>query len=129
MSISFNVDPSVATNETVRVKVWLCHTVANPNFTNFPPGAAVPTEWDPSLFPNFDEFGSVKRSFELLVTPGRPYELKHRLRVRKVDQNVNAIHGYSWYWVYSLARVGVAGLLGENVITVQSHNLSFAPIV
>ena len=123
----------VMTNESntdaMRVKAYLVWANNDPNLTTIPGSGTVSTMWDPSLIPDFKEFGKIITSREALLLPGsNPLEIYHRLRIQKIDQDVFVDRGGSqFYWYIQVCR-----LASFNLITlprckiVTSHNISIA---
>jgi len=91
-------------------------------------------EWDPSIEPDFNQFGKVIARREVMLLPGaNPFEMIHRLKVQKIDQNVftgESVPGTTepagsqlWWGVQAVPLT--TNPVSDNVQIIRSYNLSF----
>lgn len=93
-------------------------------------------EFDPSIVPDFHEFGSVMFRREVLLLPGaQPFEVTHRLKPQKHDQNVfmgntslivnsNPAGNQLWWCFQMVPQTSNAAV--DNLSVLISFNLSFS---
>lgn len=127
MSVISFANRSVA--DTVRMRVWAVYIKERPEAATLPPnGTFVPREWDPSVQADFAQSYRILYSREVLLLPGsRPMELKHRHRVKKIDDNDFLIEGGDQLmWMYTIAKSSDVDAIAEVVDIVVSYNLSFS---
>lgn len=115
--------------DALRVKVWAVWAKSRPDYTNNVPGngSLLPSDWDPTLHPDFHESFTMLFGREVLLLPGsRPMELSYRYKCRKIDTDEFAIEGGNQLlWFVLVTEVGASDALGSVVTVVTSHNLAF----
>lgn len=124
-----------STVEAVRARVWLLKSNKNPDFSKVVVNPTlVSSMWDPSLSPDFDEFGRVVLMREMTLLPvSNPLEIFYRLPVQKIDQaeylqtSPTIIGGSQYYWYVVVSRMTlVNNLVAPALRAVSSHSLSFS---
>lgn len=121
--------------EAVRVRCWLLRSNKNPDLGRIPIApTTVSTMFDPSIVPDFDEFGRIVMMREMTLLPvSNPMEIFYRLPIQKVDQaeylqtSPTIAGGSQFYWYVLVSRMSlISNLIAPVIRAVSSHNLSFA---
>lgn len=113
------------TGDAVKVRVFTCWTNRNPDQTILP--GTVPSDWDPSLIPEFERFGKVTGMREFFLLPGnRPSEISYRYKPRKIDLSIYTNGGEQLMYIVTISSTSTLTLGGETVTFLKSHNVSFA---
>lgn len=134
-----NGDPVAADVPPYKVKVWCVWANTNPEATvlNNLQGNSRSLEWDPSIEPDFHDFGKVLFKREVNMLPGaQPFEVSHRLRVQKVDeatfQGVAASPtslvdpaGSQLWWMWQAIPLA-ANATADALTVLLNFNLSFS---
>lgn len=118
-----------ATGDALKVKVWALWSKSRPDFTNNLPatGTEVPTDWDPTVHPDFHESFVVLFGREVLLIPGsRPAEFSYRYKCRKIDTEEFSVEGGNQLiWGVTLQELGNIDGAPQVVSVKTSHNLAF----
>jgi len=125
------------TGVPVRIKVFGVWSNRNPSseITTNLHGTSHAMEWEPSVEPDFSQFGRVILRREVTLLPGaQPFECSYRFRPQKIDQNVfigenpfllNVPGGNQLWWVWQMIPL-VNNAAADAVSSLLSFNISFS---
>lgn len=120
-------------NVSIRVKAYAVWTKDTPDITLYSAynNTSRQVEFDPSLIPDFTtKFGKILYSKQAMVPVGEQFEIVHRLKPQKIDQNVyvgSAAEpaGNQLWWLLIVAPLD-SNALANNLTVVNSYNVSFS---
>lgn len=116
--------------DAVRLRCWLLKTRPNSSGTHgtFNAITTVPTQWDPTVFPDFHESFKIVQFFEHILLPGsRPFELYRHLKVQKIDFDEWTNNENTYVWVFTIAQMTDIDTPATSSVTyVNSYNLAFS---
>lgn len=130
------------TADAFRVKVFAVWANTSPKmiagtFGLLPQFTTRTCEWDPSVLPDFQEFGRVLYNREVMITPGNSVSGIHRLHTQKIDQEVFRGEGgplplgtivpagMQPYWFFQVIPVSAQSTDEPTLSLTTSFNLSF----
>lgn len=128
-SITFT---NLNTIDSIRVKLYLVKTTSNPDLATLPADqstiALSASLIDPTVIPDFQLFGKVLKSFDLLLLPGqRPATFFQRMPIQKLDQIIFQTNGGNRYWwLYFSSQTSNVDSINNTLRVQFGHNLSFS---
>jgi len=114
---------AAATNaDAMQLKISLLRIPASTGIPSWTNPTSLGIAWDPTCEPDFHaKFGKVIYSTNKLLIPTDVFQLKWKIPVQKIDQEVFGDTGLYRWMVHSNSPAGV----GENFKVVTDFNLSF----
>lgn len=112
--------------DVIRIKVWLVWANNNPNTaTTIVPVLAQADAWDPSVNPDFKEFGRVTETRESLLNYiNNSVDFVWRLPVLRIDQGIYNVGGHQPYLFVQASNQTSAAAVTVTVL--RRYNLSFS---
>lgn len=116
-----------STVDSVRLRIWLLWTRAGSDKGGFNAVTTVPTQWDPTVWPDFYESFKLVQSWEHILLPAsRPFEIIKMLKAQKID--FDAYQGDDWELCFTFTIAQCTDIdtpTASSVTYVTSYSLSF----
>lgn len=115
----------------IKVNVYLVRSTPSPigaTVLPFMSPVNLPIDFDPTLIPDFAEYGKVVTQKEGYLLPGgNPIVCSWRLSPQKLDQGIWATNrGSQLIWFVQAGHIAGTGLAASDLQVVSSWNMSFS---
>lgn len=113
--------------DSVRLRIWLLWVKPGSDKAGFDALTPVPTQWDPTMYPDFYESFKMVQSWEHILLPSsRPFEVVKMLKAQKIDFDAYQNDEWELAFTFTIAQCTDIDTPVTSAVTyVNSYSLSF----